>query len=51
LLNEAKLKPIGRMIEWSRVEQLKHFGGIRIEDNVAARNGASENLTRPAFDA
>ncbi|HTU67680.1 MAG TPA: Xaa-Pro dipeptidase [Steroidobacteraceae bacterium] len=51
LLNEAKLKPIGRMIEWQRVEQLKPFGGIRIEDNVVARNGASENLTRMAFSA
>jgi Xaa-Pro dipeptidase len=51
LLNEAKLKPIGRMIEWARVEQLKPFGGIRIEDDVVARHGASENLTRPAFDA
>jgi Xaa-Pro dipeptidase len=51
LLDEAKLKPIGRMIEWSRVEQLRHFGGIRIEDDVVARQGASENLTRPAFEA
>ena len=51
LLNEAKLKPLGRMIEWSRVEQLKPFGGIRIEDNVVARAGKSENLTRQAFDA
>lgn len=49
LLNEAKLKPLGRMIEWQRVEQLKPFGGIRIEDNVVARPGASENLTRTAF--
>ena len=51
LLDEARLKPIGKSINWSRVEQLKHFGGIRIEDNVVARPGASENLTRPAFDA
>jgi Xaa-Pro dipeptidase len=51
LLDEAKLKPIGKSINWSRVEQLKHFGGIRIEDNVVARPGASENLTRPAFNA
>ncbi len=49
LLDEARAKPIGKMIEWKRVEQLKPFGGIRIEDNVVARAGASENLTRPAF--
>jgi Xaa-Pro dipeptidase len=49
LLNEAQAKPIGRMIEWKRVEQLKKFGGIRIEDDVAARPGGHENLTRPGF--
>lgn len=51
LLNEAKLKPLGQMIEWKRVEQLKPFGGIRIEDNVVARAGASENLSRQAFSS
>jgi Xaa-Pro dipeptidase len=51
LLNEAKQKPIGKMIEWRRVEQLKPFGGIRIEDNVVARPGKSQNLTRPGFGA
>jgi Xaa-Pro dipeptidase len=51
LLNEAKQKPNGKKINWSRVEQLKRFGGIRIEDNVAARPGGHENLTRQAFAA
>ena len=51
LLNEAKQKRTGKMIEWQRVEQLKPFGGIRIEDNVVARPGKSENLTRPGFNA
>jgi Xaa-Pro dipeptidase len=49
LLNEARQKPVGKMIEWKRVEQLKKFGGIRIEDDVVARPGAQENLTRPGF--
>jgi Xaa-Pro dipeptidase len=49
LLEEAKAKPIAKLINWSRVEQLRPFGGIRIEDNVVARPGASENLTRAAF--
>jgi Xaa-Pro dipeptidase len=48
LLEEAKQKPIGKMIEWKRVEQLKKFGGVRIEDDVVARAGGFENLTRPA---
>jgi Xaa-Pro dipeptidase len=36
-------------IDWAVVEKLKPFGGIRIEDNVAAADGAPENLTRDAF--
>jgi Xaa-Pro dipeptidase len=51
LLDEAKQKPAGKMIEWKRVDQLKKFGGIRIEDNVVARPGGQENLTRQAFNA
>jgi len=46
LLDEAKQKPIGKMIEWKRVEQLKKFGGVRIEDNVVALKGGFDNLTR-----
>ena len=51
LLDEAKSKPIGKMIEWKRVEELRPFGGIRVEDNVVARPGGQENLTRQAFNA
>jgi Xaa-Pro dipeptidase len=46
LLAEARQKPIGKMIDWKRVAQLGKFGGVRIEDNVVARTGGSENLTR-----
>jgi len=49
LLHEAKQKPMGKLIEWKRVEQLKKFGGVRIEDDVVARAGACENLTRQAI--
>jgi Xaa-Pro dipeptidase len=31
------------------VDELKPYGGIRIEDNVAATEGAPENMTRDAF--
>lgn len=51
LLAEARAKPIGQKINWARVEQLKPFGGIRIEDNVVARTGTHENLTRMALDS
>lgn len=36
-------------IDWTLVEALKPYGGIRIEDNVATTAAAPENLTRDAF--
>jgi len=36
-------------IDWAVVEELKPFGGIRIEDNVATTASAPENMTRDAF--
>jgi Xaa-Pro dipeptidase len=36
-------------IDWAVVEELKPFGGIRIEDNVVATAGRPENMTRDAF--
>jgi Xaa-Pro dipeptidase len=49
LLKTAREDKRGRHIDWNVVEQLKPFGGIRIEDNVVAAHGAPENLTRDAF--
>jgi Xaa-Pro dipeptidase len=37
------------LIDWTVVDELRPFGGIRIEDNVVATNSAPENLTREAF--
>lgn len=36
-------------IDWAVVEELKPFGGIRIEDNVVATSAQPENMTRDAF--
>jgi Xaa-Pro dipeptidase len=36
-------------IDWAVVDELKPFGGIRIEDNVAATAARPENMTRDAF--
>jgi Xaa-Pro dipeptidase len=36
-------------IDWAVVEELKPYGGIRIEDNVATTAAKPENLTRDAF--
>jgi Xaa-Pro dipeptidase len=38
-------------IDWAVVEELKPFGGVRIEDNVATTAGVPENMTRDAFAA
>ena len=36
-------------IDWAVVEELKPYGGVRIEDNVVATAAAPENMTRDAF--
>jgi Xaa-Pro dipeptidase len=51
LLEAARADARGRAIDWKRVEALRPHGGIRIEDNVVAQDGAPRNLTREAFDA
>jgi len=49
LLKAAAADKRHELIDWSRVDALRPFGGIRIEDNVVATTGAPENLTRTAF--
>ncbi len=49
LLEEARGDSRGAKINWARVDQFRHFGGIRIEDNLAITAGGCENLTRDAF--
>jgi Xaa-Pro dipeptidase len=51
LLEAARADRRGRAIDWKRVEALRPFGGIRIEDNVIAQADAPRNLTREAFAA
>ncbi len=49
LLTAAKADARARGINWSRVESLRHFGGIRIEDDLAVTAAGFENLTRIAW--
>jgi Xaa-Pro dipeptidase len=49
LLAKAAADARSHAIDWKRVEALKPYGGIRIEDNVVAGAGAPRNLTREAF--
>lgn len=50
LLAELADSPHAGAIAWNEVDALRHYGGIRIEDDVrATADGAPENLSREAF--
>jgi Xaa-Pro dipeptidase len=51
LLNQARSSGHAANIDWARVEALRPFGGIRIEDDVVCTDEEPENLTRAAFAA
>ena len=49
LLSELKKSPTAKHINWSKVDDFRKFGGIRIEDDVVVTERGHENLTREAF--
>ncbi|PKM15694.1 MAG: Xaa-Pro dipeptidase [Gammaproteobacteria bacterium HGW-Gammaproteobacteria-2] len=49
LLAKLRAGPHAAAVNWASVEQLKPYGGIRIEDDVICTDGAPINLTRDAF--
>lgn len=49
LLERLKTEPQAKHVNWTAIEALLPFGGIRIEDEVACTEGGPENLTREAF--
>lgn len=51
LLDELRAGPASKAINWDRVDELKPFGGIRIEDDVRVLDDGIENFTRDAFAA
>lgn len=51
LLSKWKDERENGSVNWSRVEELLAYGGIRIEDNIVVGDGESRNLTREAFAA
>jgi len=53
---DALVEPLRRddragLVNWSAIDALRPYGGIRIEDNVAVVEGGTWNLTRDAFAA
>lgn len=52
LLERLRAGRSGAAVDWDKIERLRPYGGIRIEDDVVCRAaGAPENLTREAFAA
>ncbi len=49
LLEPARSGEHARRIDWQKVDALRPFGGIRIEDNLAVTVDGCDNLTRAAF--
>lgn len=49
LLAKLKQGEHAGAVNWDRIEQLRPYGGIRIEDDVLCTDGAPENFTRDAF--
>ncbi|HXI48620.1 MAG TPA: M24 family metallopeptidase, partial [Steroidobacteraceae bacterium] len=49
LLSTAHADARRAHIDWTVVEELKPYGGVRIEDNVATTAAQPENMTRNAF--
>ena len=49
LLSAAQADTRRQLIDWSVVDELRPYGGIRIEDNVITTATGPENMTRDAF--
>lgn len=51
LLAQLKAGAHASSVHWDKVDRLRKFGGIRIEDDVRVTTDKPENLTRDAFAA
>lgn len=48
LLQDLKNSDLSDQVNWQKVDELRHFGGIRIEDNIIVHQSHNENMTRNA---
>lgn len=51
LLERLRASDFARHVDWTAIDHLRPFGGIRIEDNVLVTESEPVNLTRQAFAA
>ncbi len=51
LLKDLKAGDRAKHVNWSKVDEFRKFGGIRIEDDVVVTDDGCKNLTREAFAA
>ncbi len=49
LLAKLRESKHGVAVNWDLIEQLRPYGGIRVEDNILVGEGGNRNLTREAF--
>ncbi len=49
LLEKWRANNDAGMVNWNRVDELRPYGGIRIEDHVLVQKDGCEDLTRRAF--
>ena len=49
LLDDLRGTPAEARVNWDVVDELRPYGGVRIEDNVRVLGDGCENLTRDAF--
>ena len=48
LLQDIKDSTSSDQVNWSKVDEMRAFGGIRIEDNIIVHQSHNENMTRDA---
>ncbi len=51
LLEELRASDEGRRVDWKLVDELKRFGGVRIEDDLVVEASGARNLTREFLPA
>lgn len=50
LLAQLHKSSVANDVDWKRIDELKKFGGIRIEDDLVVTPDGADNLTREAFE-